>query len=219
MREATPAELQRRLAREFDQQGWEYDLAMGPDLVSKLQSGGEVDAQNFVRALPSAFFQRNRTTRGEVAAAVERAVGGFVAKLDTTATTLTINDNRFQVAVGPGGQIVDSNINVGKGLQITVDATARKNDVLDAVAMLLRAGLAGGWNAAAALELASLIERREDIDLDDVRQITTEVVQAEQPKRGRLKELLNQVAVGGLGGALGTGISAGIGELISQLAV
>lgn len=72
-------------------------------------------------------------------------------------------------------------------------------------------------NADAARDLASVIDEREDIDVDDVREITTDVVNAEQPQQGRVRTMLNQIAVSGLGGALSTGISLGLGELIGQL--
>lgn len=83
--------------------------------------------------------------------------------------------------------------------------------------VILRAGLAGSWNEDAARDLAALIDSRGDVSVDDVREITTEVVRAEAPRQSRARQLLDQIAAGGLGGALGTGISAGVGEIISQL--
>lgn len=217
MTDSTPAELQRLLAAEFDRQGWEYDLSVGRQLVDEIERRGEVDGRKLTHSLPAEFFERNRTSRADVAAAIERAVGGQTLKRETRSATVVITDNRYQVNLGAGSQITNSKLNVGDGIQINVDIDASRDDVLAAVEAILRAALAGNWNEDAARDLASLIDERDDIDFDDVRQLTMEVVQAEQPNQGRVKELLGNLATGGLAGALGTGISAGLGELISQL--
>jgi hypothetical protein len=117
------------------------------------------------------------------------------------------------------GLHIHRKVNVGEGVQINVDVAGDKEELLGAVEAILRAGLAGDWNADAATALASVIEGRDDLGLDDVRRITVEVVEDAQPKQGRVKALLGQIATSGVGGALGTGLSSGLGELLSQLPV
>lgn len=217
MKETTPAELQRLLAAEFERQGWEYDLNVGRDLVASAAEDGTVDTRRFIKLLPQSFFATNRTTRADVENAVNRVCGGRILKRDLSTASLLINDNRHQLNLGSGASIKNSNVNVGQGTQVLVNAKASKAEILQAVEVLLRAGITGGWNEDAARDLAAVIEARDDIEVDDIRERTIEVVRDERPNQGRLKALLTKIAVGGLGGALATGITEGAGELISKL--
>ena len=216
MSTATPAELQRLIADAFDRQGWEYDLTLGRNLVEEIERAGGVDAGALARRLPAEFIERNRTTRAHAAAAIERAVGGRSVKREESATTLVFADNRrYEVRLARGAQITNSNLNVGEGTLVSVEA--RRDNVMAAIEAVLRAGLAGNWNAEAAGHLAEVVDGRDDIDFEDVREITADVVIAEQPKQDKVKELLNEIAVSGVGGALSTGITTGLGELLGQL--
>jgi hypothetical protein len=221
MTDTTPAELQRLIAAEFDRQRWEYDLSVGETIVAEIERAGDVPPDKLTQRLPPEFFQRNRTSRDLVAAAIGRAVGGRTPKRpEPTHSTLVFENSRhYEVTLGKGAQITNSQLNVGEGTQINVSVQANKDEVLAAVEALLRAGLAGDWNNDAARELATVIDSRDDIGYENVQEITAEVVQAEQPKQGRVKELLLKIATGGIGGALGTGISAGAGKLIQQLPI
>lgn len=218
---ATPSELQRLIAAEFDRQRWEYDLSVGESIVAEIERAGEVAADQLVQRLPPEFFQRNRTSRDLVAAAIGRAIGGRRPKRPQPTHSTLVFDNRrhYEITLGKSAQITNSQLNVGEGTQINVSVQANKDDVLAAVEALLRAGLAGDWNNDAARELATVIDRRDDIGYEDVQEITAEVVQVEQPKQGRVRELMTKIAVGGIGGALGTGISAGAGEILQQLPI
>lgn len=218
MSDTTPAEMQRLIADAFDRQGWEYDLTLGRTLLAEIVRTGGVDPEALVRRVPAEFIERNRTSRSTVAVVIERAVGGRSIKRDKAAhATVVINDNRYQVNLSGRAQIKNSNLNVGDGTQINVNVEASKGDLLAAVEAVVRAGLADDWNEDAARDLASIVDGRDDIDLNDVREITAEVVKAEQPKQGKVKALLGKIAVSGVGGALGTGLSAGLGELLTQL--
>lgn len=217
MTDATPAELQQLIAAEFDRRRWEYDLTIGRQLVAEIERRGAIDARGLVQKIPTEFLHRNHTNRDTVAAALERAIGGLTPKRDPAFASLVINDNRYQVNISGGSKIENSKLNVGEGTQINVDVHASRDDVLTAVEAILRAGLAEEWNADAARDLANVIDARDDVDFEDVRAITTEVIDAEKPPRGRVKALLEKIALSGLGGALATGISAGAGEVISQL--
>lgn len=218
MTDTTPSELQRLIAAEFDRRRWEYGLDVGPKLVAEIERSGDVNANKLVRVLPPEFFHRNQTNRDIVAGAIERAVSGRTPKREAAGATLVFEDNRrYELKIGKRAHVTNSPINVGSGTQLNVSVDASKRELLGAVEAVIRAGIAGDWNADAARELADVIDGRADIDYDDVRQITAEVAKAEQPKQGRVKKFLTDIAVGGLGGALGTGISAGLGEVIHQL--
>jgi hypothetical protein len=221
MTDASPSEMQRLIAAEFDRQRWEYDLSVGETIVAEIERAGEVVPDKLVQRLPAEFFQRNRTSRDLVAAAVDRAVGGRTPKrLEPTHNTLVFDNSRhYDLKVGKGAQITNSPINVGEGTQINVSLQASKDEILAAVEALLRAGLAGDWNNDAARDLATVIDNRDDMGYEDVQELTAEVVRDEHPKQGRVKELLLKIATGGIGGALATGISAGAGELIHQLPI
>ena len=221
MTDATPSELQRLIAAEFDRQRWEYDLSVGESILAEIERTGEVVPAQLVQRLPSAFFQRNRTSRDLVESAIGRAVGGRTPKRpeESAHRTLVFDNRSYDLKIGKGATLTNSPINVGEGTQIAVSVRANRDDILAAVETLLRGGLAGHWNDDAARELATVIDSRDDVGYEDVQEITAEVIKAEQPKQGRVKELMTKIAVGGIGGALGTGMSAGAGELIQQLPI
>jgi hypothetical protein len=216
MSDTTPAAMQRLLAAEFERQGWDYDLSVGRDIVEEAERRGEVDGAALAKRVSVEFLARTGASREDVADAIDSAIGGRHLTREPD-QALVINDNRYQVNLTGNSQINNSKLNVGDGTQINVDVNASKDNVLAAVAALLRSGLSEAWNGDAARDLASVIDGREDIGLNDVREITAEVVKADQPTQGKVKTLLGKIAVSGLGGALGTGLSAGLGELLTQL--
>jgi hypothetical protein len=210
----TPTELQQHIAAEFERNGWTYDLTVGRVLVAAIERSGVVEAEALSRVVPQDFLVRNDTTREAVATAIERAVGRKSVRREAAQlTTLVINDHRYSINLGPGARIESSNLSVG-GIQVVVDLTVDKGDVLAAVETMIRAGLAGEWNATAARELANVIDERSDVTMDDVRELTAEVVEGEQPTSERIKAFLADVAANAVGGALGTGISAGLGGFL-----
>ena len=132
-------------------------------------------------------------------------------------TTIVIGGNNYQMNIGERASVIDSNLNVGEGAQIIASAAADKQDVLLAVEAIVRAGLAGEWNEEAAEDLATVISDRSDLDYEDVQRVASEVMKAERPTKLRAKELLARIAASGLGGALATGLTAGLGEAIRYL--
>jgi hypothetical protein len=215
--DTTPAAMQRLIAAEFERHGWDYDLSVGRAIVEAAEERGGVVGTELAAKVSAEFLARHRTTREDVASAIDSAIGGRQVKREAAQATVVINDNRYQVNLSGGSQIEDSKLNIGDGTQINVDVKASKENILAAVEALVRSGLADSWNTGAARDLATVIDQRDDIDVEDVREITTEVVKAEQPKQGRVRTMLNAIAVSGLAGALSTGISSGLGELIGQL--
>ena len=125
---------------------------------------------------------------------IECAVGGRIPRHEEPVpTVVTINDNSFTLNMASGTQITGANVNIGSGTQINVRADSDRTEVLTTAAALVRAGLTGDWNAAAARELAALIENRDDIAFTDVEKVTAEVVGEEAPTQARARELLEQV--------------------------
>ncbi len=216
MSDATPAEMQTLLAAEFDRQGWQYDLDIGPALLAQVEKRGTVDAQVLAGSVPATFLQINRTTRENLAAAIERAIGGRILAPQQEVATLVIEDHSHNVTISDHAQVQGSNFNLGTGTQINVSVGGEREDVLAALAALLRGGFSGDWNDNAAAGLAKVIQDREDISLDDVRATTAEVVEVEQPSPSRAREMVERIATAGIGGAFGTGISAVLGQLIAN---
>jgi hypothetical protein len=207
---ATPPEIQRRIAAEFERNGWEYDLTVGTELVRAIERDGGVDGRSLAQRVPTDFLVRNSATREAVADAIEHAVGGASIERAVEAATIVINDNRYSINLGPGAEIAGSTINVG-GAQINVSVNVEKNEVLAAVETLIRAGFSGNWNPSAARDLATVIDQRGDVTVDEIRELTTEIATAEKPTSDRVRDFLAQVAANALGGALSVGISAGLG--------
>jgi hypothetical protein len=214
----SPAELQRRIAVAFDAQGWSYDLSVGPQLVDAVRSQGRADPAELVSTLPNAFFQRNRVSKEVVEAVIGRAIGGGVLTEEAAMpATIVIGGNNYQLNVGEGAAITNSNVNLGDGTQVVVDSGASKEDVLVAIEAIVRAGLRGDWSDDAAKDLARLVDDRADLDYEDVQRVALAVVKSEQPAKERLKGFLARIAASGLSGALATGITAGVGEAIAHI--
>lgn len=218
MTEATPAALQRFLAAEFERRGWEWDLGEGRGIVEGAVASGRVDPARLAAEVSSTYLQRAGATRAEMAAAIKRALGGFMPRAEPVAPfTLVLNDNRYQLNMARGAQITDSTVNVG-GSQVVIGPGANRAEVLAGVSALVRAGFFGDWNGEAAARLAEAIDARDDITFEDVETVVIEAAaaEAEPPEGGHIRGLLGRVAEEGLGGALGTGISAALGWLLKN---
>jgi hypothetical protein len=212
---ASPTELQRRIATEFERHGWEYDLTSGSDLVRALELDPAADPHALAERVSTEFLTRNKTTREAVAEAIERAVSGFSVERPSEAASVVINanDNRYSINLGPGASIAGSAVNVG-GTQINVSVSVDKTEVLAAAEALIRAGLNGDWNSAAAQDLATVIDQRGDVTLDEIRELTTDIAKAEKLSKEHVRDFLAEVAANALGGALSVGISAGLGFIL-----
>jgi hypothetical protein len=210
---ATPATLQRLLGDEFAQQGWRYDNAIGRDLVDEAVRQGAVDPAALAARVPPAYLERHGIDRDRMTRAIERAIGDRAPVAEPV--TSVVNDHSSTVTLGKNASIT-GNVNVG-GTQLNVSVTAEKPEIIAAVTDLVRAGLAGAFDRDAAAELHAIIAQRDDVTLEDVHAATLEAAPDAKPDRGRVRALLTQIAAAGLGGALSTGISSGLGELIHQL--
>jgi hypothetical protein len=218
MTTTTSAEFQRLVATAFDAQGWQYDMSVGPMLVKAAKRGGQADGSKLAHVLPKTFFDRNRVTRDAVASVLTRAVGGRTIEEEAAVpATIVIGGNNYQLNMGAGASVVNSNINLGEGSQINVTSEGDKQDVLLAVEAIVRAGLAGDWSDDAGKDLASLVAGRTDLTYEDVQAVALEVAKKEQPTKERLKGFLARIAASGISGALATGLTAGLGQAIHLL--
>ncbi len=216
MKDVTPSVMRRLLAAEFDRRGWSYDPTTAGGIVDAAMSAGRIQPDRLAAEVPSLFLDRHGLTREVVARAISDAIGDGNPVPEHERVTLLVQDQRFSLHMAPGAQMTGSNVNIGS-TQINVHNTVDKADVLAAVAALVRAGLSEDWNGAAAAALAKAIDERDDIELDEVQQVSSEVIRSEEPDRQRAKALLAKIAVSGVGGALATGISAGVGDLLHLL--
>jgi len=214
---ASPGDIRTMLAAEFEARGWEYDLVTGKAIVERAEEDGRIDPLVLARVVPNGFLQRNGVTRDEVAAAIERAVGNRTPEPSEASptTVLNVDGRHYSLHVESGGQITGSQVNVG-GAQINIQSGVGKEEILAGVDALLRAGLGGDWNPEAARELGAAIDARDDIRFEDVEAVAVEIAEtaSEPPDEGRVRGMLRSITEQGLGGALGTGISAGLGWLL-----
>ena len=216
MSHISPGEARRLLASGFEGAGWEYDLVTGKSILEAAEDADRMDGTELARVVPASFLERNGISREDVAAVIDRAVGGRKLQADPgTPTVLNFDNRSYSLRVESGGQISGSQVNVG-GTQINVQAGADRGEVLTAVAALFRAGLANDWNPAAAAELAAVIDARDDIGFEDVEKVAIETAEStgEPPDEGRVRAMLRSITEQGIGGALGTGISAAVGWLL-----
>lgn len=206
------AELQRRLATEFEQQGWPYEHAFAPALFEHMERLGTADGATLAQHVSADFLDRHRITREHMGRVLDKAIGGQTLERDApTATTLVFTDNRYSIQIGDHSPITNSTLNTGN--QITVQASASKDDLLAAVSALVLGGLSDDWNDDAAQQLAQVIDGRDDITIEDVRDAARDAAEAAQAEPTKVKALLTRISVGATSGALGTGIVAALGAL------
>jgi hypothetical protein len=210
---ADRAELQRRLAGEFSAQGWPYEHNLAPALIDSIERNGPSDGSALVRKVPTDYLDRHGIERPQMIAVLDRALGGqsVEARAGNT-TSVIINDNRFAIQVGEGASVANSQLNTA-GNQMVVQAESSKEDVLATAMTLVRAGLSGDWNEAAARELSELIESRSDISIEDVREMVRQVADEDKPEKGRIKAFVSEVSTSAVAGVLSTGIIAALGAL------
>jgi hypothetical protein len=219
MSESTPAALNTALAEEFDRQGWEYDLTLGTQLVSLVEERGRVDSGALSREVPAAFLHRNRTTRENVAAAIERAIGGrtpIPVPPPVSPVSIISHGDTYQLNIDHS-QISGSSFNLGSGTLINIDAGAEKDDLLTALGALVSAALSGDWNSGAAQAIGQAIEQQGELTVAEARAAVLEAGQGQDLDRSRISELIEKVAVSGVGNFLSTALGLGLGDLLHLL--
>jgi hypothetical protein len=205
------------IADEFGRQGWDYDLSVGRELVKHVTPGAEVDPNQLAQAISATFLQKNHTTRDAVRSAIQQAIVGFTLVVENPAvTSLVVHGNNHSLTLGDNASI-SGNLNVG-GTQIVIADSASKEELLDGVAALVRAGLTGELNADAARALGDVIAARNDIDIGDVESVAFEVVKIEKPTEGRVRSLMASLSTQALSGALAIGLASGLGQALPLLA-
>jgi hypothetical protein len=214
MTDVAPADLRSRIAAEFDRRGWPYEPGLADRLMAGLNPGAALEPEVLAGRVPADYLGRHGIDRAQMGAAFA-ALSGLTLVAAPTTQTVVINDNRYQVNVSGNGSITDSNLNQG-GTQINVSVSAPKEDVLDGLRVLLAAAFSGDWNEDAFVEIAGLIDGRDDIGVEDVRALTVEVGADENAEAGRIRSLLEKVATGTLTGVLTAGLSAGLGHLLAN---
>ena len=214
MTESSPAELQALIAAEFDRRRWEYDPGLGQALGAEIERTGMIDPARLARQVPAEFLHRAGIDRNAVEAAISAAIGGRTLGASQTSTVLNVDNRRYEVKLGRGAQIKNTNLNLGDGQQINVDVSVPKTELLAAVEAMVLAGVGSEWNSDAAAGLADVISARDDVTLDDIRELTVRTIQAQAPTHGRVKAFLDELAANTLGGVFGAGLIAGIGQVL-----
>ena len=216
----TRAQMRSRLASEWEAMGWEWDLQIGGLILDRVAAGGSVDPQAIAATLPSSYMSRYGSDRKQLAEVIERAIGGQSIEADPAKaqSTVIINGDTYNLSVELSGEakIENSPINVGSGPQVNIDIDATREAVFTGIEALLHAGLAGSWDANAAQALGKVIEERGDLNAEEISTFTQEVGKIEKPDPGRLRALLEQVAVGAATSTLGQGLTAGLGLLLQN---
>ena len=218
MPESSPAEVQTLIAAAFDRRGWEYEPSLGLVISAELERTGRIDPAKLAQRVSADFLYRAGTDRESVQAAIEAAVGERTLGPSQASTVLQFADNRsYEVNLGRGAQINNANLNIGDGQQINIHSSTPTPQLLAAVEALVLAGLEGEWNEDAAAELADVVNGRDDITLDDIRELTVRTVEAQAPTHGRVKGFLNDVASKTMTGVFSAGLISGLGEVLSRL--
>jgi hypothetical protein len=213
----TPGQMRTRLAAELDRSGYDYDAPIVSEIVDTIASDGAVHPQRLAQIVTATYLTRNGTDRQQIADVIARALGASIPTAEPASVTVSLRegDTNYNLQLTDQAQV--GSLNVGSGTQVVVDASANRDAVLAAVAALVQSGLRDEWDQPAARALATSISQRDDVTMTDIQRTAAEVIESQQPKQSRVRAFLEKVAVGGLGGALGTGLAAGAGAVIQQL--
>lgn len=219
MKELPRAELEAMLAEEFGAQGWDYSLGISRALAGGLIEGSPVNPTALAMRVSAGDLERIGIGREDLTAAIERSIGTYLIaeRPAPQSITVTINDQRYQLHVSGSARVEGSYLNFGgTQVNIDVDVDVSRDQVMAGVEALLRAGLAGEWDPAAAEALAQVISTRGDLSAEEISTLTQEVGKAERPEPGRIRALLEKVAVGAATSTLGQGLTAGLGLLLQN---
>jgi hypothetical protein len=186
-------EMQRWLAEAFRRRGWEYDLTTVPAILDEIERSGTVDPSRLADRVSGEYLNRVGASRGDVTDAIAEAVGGHTLAPQPSAAPAVMIDNRNSINFGPGAQI-GGGANLNTGSQISLRGDASKEDVLDAIATLVTAGLGGEWNTEEARELDRTIAGREDIAATDLQAVTARAAADAGADGVGLKALAQQLA-------------------------
>ena len=210
MTAATRTEMQRLLAHEFERRGWSYDLVTVPTILDEVQRVHVVEPERLAETVSAEYLERVGATRVDIAGAIKDAIGDRELVAETT-TTMIVNDHRYSINFGTGAQVTGSSLNTGA--PISVQGGSPKEEILDALATLVTAGLGGEWNTEAADGLAQVIAGRGDISSRDIQDRALAAAEAAGTDRGRARELITQVASGTVSGVLAPWIIAALGQV------
>ncbi len=213
----TRARMRSRLAGEWEAMGWEWDLQIGGLILDRIATDGVVDASALAAVLPASYLSRYDTDRETLAEVIDRALGGETLDTDAASTgTVVVNGDSFNLTfnLADNAKIENSPFNIGSGTQINLDAGAGREELLYALRALLAAGLSGGWDAAAALALGRAIEEQGLLSTEDVRGAALEAGELTGADSSKVRELIEKVAVSGLGGFLATSLGFGLSDLL-----
>jgi len=208
---APPAVLQRLLAEEWRRRNWPLSAGLLQSLVDAVAAQDPVQPEIAAGAVPRGWLLQQSTDRATVARAIERALTGYhPAAPEVPPATVTFDQRDQRVYTINAGRDISGNVITGDGAHIVqLDGTSTRDDILEAVRDLVRGALATTLAVDEATRLSELVASRADITVTDVAEITAEVVRSEAPPAGRVRELLDKVAAGAMGGALATGLTAG----------
>lgn len=213
----TRARMRSRLASEWEAMGWEWDLQIGGLILDRISEVGTVDPNALAAVLPSSYLARYGASREELASSIDRAIGGETLEVENSeqaTIAVTVFGDSYTLNVGESARIEHSTFNVGRGTQINIDASADRNELLNALRALIISGLAGQWDEQAARAIGKAVEQQGVLSLDDVRDTVMETGREAGSDTGRIQSLMEKVAVGGLGSFLATGLASGLTDLL-----
>lgn len=208
---ADRAEMQRLLASELERRGWEYDLTAVPAILDEVEQTGTVEPTHLAGRVSGEYLNRVGATRADLADAIAQAIGGRTPTPPPSPPSAVTIDSRNSIHFGDGAQITGTNINTGS--QISLRGDSPKEDVLDAIATLVTAGLGGEWNTEEANQLDRVIAGRQDIVAKDVQAATLHAAEQAGASGFSAKALAQQVVGETASGVLASAIVAGLTSL------
>jgi hypothetical protein len=200
----------RLLGDEFEARGWRDDDDLALTITQEMVVRGGLDLAAALQVDSATFRTRNNASKAELREAVGTAFADRTLAEEAP--------NGISVSAGGDVYVLQANravfhgpVNQG-GVQINLDG-ASADELLTAVGALVVSGLRGDWNPDLAGALSAQLDQRDDIDLDRVQAAVVEAAEAEEPEPGRVRELIEKVAVSGIGSFLSAALSSGLGQI------
>jgi hypothetical protein len=175
-------EIQRRLATEFADQDWGYDLRSGRQIARAVVAAGAVDPGQLARLVSLASLTRERPTRSAVASAIARALNGLDLQSAEQRSVMRI----LFVSAGPAnhqGLRLDAEHRDVQGriqastfrdrVDVHTALAARPTDLIDALNRLKPTVLhiAGHGSSETGIELENEVGLAVDVSGDQLRRL------------------------------------------------
>jgi hypothetical protein len=214
----TEPELVRALGDEFESRDWDPRSDLPLHITTNARRRGSLDIDAAVALGVPDYLEANQISERQLRTAVTSVFRG--RELSITNKEVTVVNNHLEFngdnlvlsgIVAVGSTVTGSSAGGGGKVNIEINDQSGAPEVLQAVTALVTDALSTGYDEQKLLVLASVIEKREDLDQREIESAVGDAIQAADPAPSKLVELKKSVASSVISGILVHAIIAAIG--------